>query len=433
MSSPLSGLKAGFEVGLLSIVLILACSAPDQPVEKPFDVEKARKEAAHRKRRIIMNNDGNDCRADREGEPHTAEAMLARRSTPLAGSQVDAIFYCTGVFDLYTNESEETELHVTAPNNERFWADELIARGRDPLRIMIDFGHSEGLEVFWSMRMNDTHDSNPSYAMLMSRWKRNHPDLMMAPEQKRFPYGGRRWSAVDYGKAEVREKVFRILRDVATRYDVDGLELDFFRHPVYFRPQMTGDPVLEEHCNMMTALLTRIRRMADEVGKARRRPILITARVPDSVSFARAIGLDLIRWMEEGLVDMLTGGGYLHLEPWENWAALGKKYGVPVYACLSGSRLVDPGRPEGKEDLELWRGEALRAWDAGVAGIYTFNRFDPESPLFRELGDPKLLETLPRRYVFIPEGRGHLKSWLEGGASYVAPDVRNERGSGLEL
>ena len=107
----------------------------------------------------------------------------------------------------------------------RIWADELIAEGSDPLRLMIDFGHSAGMELFWSMRMNDTHDSNPSYPVLMSRWKQDHRDLMMAPEQKRFPYGGRRWSAVDYGKEEVREKVFRILRDVATRYDVDGLEL----------------------------------------------------------------------------------------------------------------------------------------------------------------------------------------------------------------
>jgi hypothetical protein len=59
----------------------------------------ARKEAAHRKRRIIMNSDGNDARGQKEGEAKTPEAFLARRTTALAGSQVDAIFYCTGVFN----------------------------------------------------------------------------------------------------------------------------------------------------------------------------------------------------------------------------------------------------------------------------------------------------------------------------------------------
>ena len=46
----------------------------------------------------------------------------------------------------------------------------------------------------------------------------------------------------------------------------------------------------------------------------------------------------------------------------------------------------------------------------------------PTSPLFRELGDPDLLRTLPSRYEFIPEGRGHLKSWLKGGEEYVIAD-----------
>ena len=42
---------------------------------------------------------------------------------------------------------------------------------------------------------------------------------------------------------EVREKVFRIFRDVCMRYDVDGIEMDFFRHPLYFREMMLGEPV----------------------------------------------------------------------------------------------------------------------------------------------------------------------------------------------
>jgi hypothetical protein len=379
---------------------------------------QARKKAAHRKRRIIVNNDGNDCRNPKPGEPRTPENFLSKRTSPLVGSHVDAVFYCTGVFNSYTQKSDETETRGHGDRRAVDWAHELIQIGRDSLRIMVDFGHQQHWEVFWSMRMNDTHDSADE--ALLCQWKKDHPQYLMGTKADKFPYGGRRWSAVNYGIPEVREKVFRILQDVATRYDVDGIELDFFRHPVYFKPQMTGDPVTQEHCDMMTDLLRRVRKMADEVGAGRGRPMLIAVRVPDSVGYAKAIGLDLVKWLEEDLIDLMTGTCYFHLEPWENMVALCKRYDVPFYACLSASRLVSPKEPESKGDIEAWRGEALRAWQAGVSGIYTFNRFNPRDPIFRELGNPELLKTLKWTYKFNP-GQS-MDAWLKDGKRFLTPE-----------
>jgi hypothetical protein len=381
-------------------------------------MREARKKAAHRKRRIIMNNDGNDAWRHQPGEPRTAEHFLSKRTSPLVGSHVDAIFYCTGVFNIYTHQSEETELRVHADRGVDDWAHELIRQGRDSLRIITDFGHEHGIEVFWSMRMNDTHDSGD--AALLAEWKKAHPEYLMGKKGDKFPYGAGRWSAVNYAIPEVRDKVFRILQDVCTRYDIDGVELDFFRHPVYFKPQMTGEPVTQEHCDMMTQLLARLRDMTDDVGRGRGRPLLIAARVPDSVGYARAIGLDLIRWLENDLLDIIVGSGYFHLEPWENLVALGKRYETPVYACLSALRIEDPRDPERGGDIEVWRGEALGAWEAGVSGIYTFNRFNPRDPIFRELGDPELLRGLRRKHGFIA-GRA-MDAWLKGGSRFLKPE-----------
>jgi hypothetical protein len=381
-----------------------------------INMRDARKQAAHRARRIIVNNDGNDCRGRKPDEAKTAETFLSKRTTPLVGSQVDAIFYCTGVFNSYTHHSEETEARAHGDRYADDWAWELKQiEGRDSLEIMVDFGHQQGWEVFWSMRMNDTHDSADD--ALLCQWKQDHPDYLMGEKGERFPYGGRRWSAVNYALPEVRDKVFRILQDVCTRYDVDGLELDFFRHPVYFRPQMTGEPVTQDHCDMMTGLLQRIRDMADEVAEKRGRPVLIAARLPDSLGYCKAIGLDLERWLQDALIDIVTGGGYFHLEPWENLAALGKQHDVAVYACLSASRIVDPSYPEKSGTVEVWRGEALNAWEAGVSGIYTFNRFNPNDPIFRELGDPAILRDLDRVYEYNP-GKGQA-SWLKDGERFV--------------
>jgi hypothetical protein len=384
-----------------------SASAAETPREATM--KEARHAAAHRTRRIIMNNDGNDVfLSEAAGTP---EGFLSQRCTPLVGSQVDALFYCTGVFNLYSHRSDVSELLTQGDQGVKSYARELIEQGRDTLELVLDFGHAHGLEVFWSMRMNDTHDSaDPT---LLCQWKKDHPEGLMGRPGDPFPYGGNRWSAVNYARPEVREQVFRIFQDVCTRYEVDGLEMDFFRHPVFFLPQMTGEPVTQEHCDLMTDLLRRVREMTEKVAQQRGRPLLISVRVPDSVGCAKAIGLDLIRWLEDDLIDLLVGGCYFHLEPWENLVALGQRYDVPVYAGLSASRLPDP--------IEVWRGEAMRAWKAGVSGIYTFNRFDPRDPLFRELGSPETLQGRPMTYQFNP-GWNEINYWLKDGERFVVPE-----------
>jgi len=383
---------------------------------------KDRKKAAHRIRRIIMNNDGNDLYTADPGAPVTPESFLSKRTIPLIGSHVDSIFYCTGVFNYYTHRSEETELLDDKESAARH-IHKLIQQGTDSLEVMTNFCHQHGLEVFWSMRMNDNHDSTTPY--LLCQWKKDHPQYLMGTKEQKFPYGCNKWSAVDYTLSDVRDKVFRILKNVATRYDVDGLEYDFFRHPHYFKPQMTGEPVTQEHCDMMTEMASRIREMTKNTAKRRNRPMLIAVRIPDSVGYCKAIGLDVVRWLKEDLIDIITGGGYFKLEPWENLAKLGQQYKVPVYACFVSRRIMEGGEPEVSTSptaLKRWRGEALNAWKAGVNGIYTFNRFNPRDQIFRELGDPELLKTLERidqtKYAgekgYLDPGR-----WLRGGRDFI--------------
>lgn len=386
-------------------------------------MSSARRVAARRIRRMIMNNDGNDIRNTPPETAKTPEYFLSRRTSPLVGSHVDSIFYCSGVFNYYTHRSDETEL--LQGNDEQAWyARELIEQGMDSLEIMTGFCHQHDIEVFWSMRMNDHHDSYTPY--LLPQWKKDHPELLMGRPEDTFPYVEGKWSMVDYTHEEVRNKVFRIIEDVATRYDVDGIEYDFFRHPAYFKPQMLGEPVTQAHCDMMTGLLERIRTMTDEVAARRGRPMLISVRMPDAPDFAKAMGLDIEAWLEHDLVDIVTGGGYFKLRPWESLAQLGRKYDVPVYACFVSRRIMSGGEPEADSALPRWRGEALNAWNAGVNGIYTFNRFNPHDPLFRELGDPKLLESLPRidQESFTGDS-GYLDPgyWLKDGRSFIRQKV----------
>ncbi len=386
----------------------------------PAQHAEARRKARHRKRRIIMNNDGNDLNKAKPDDPVTRERFLAARTTPLLGSQVDAIFYCTGVFNFYSHRTKEAEIQKSPKTGNRF-LHKLHELGTDSLQLMVEFGHEHGIEIFWSMRMNDTHDSGRPE--LLCQWKRDHPEYLVGQKGVKYPYGCNRWSSVDYGRHEVRDKVYRIFTEVCNNYDVDGIEMDFFRHPVLFKPQMTGKPVTQEHCDKLTSLVRRIRKMADEVGMRRGRPILIATRVQDSVGYCKAYGIDLVRWLEEGLIDIVTGGGYYKLEPWENLVALGKKHDVPVYACLVTRRIAPRPKQKDRDHMrKRFRGEAYLAWKAGVSGIYTFNQFNPRSPLFRELGDPELLAKLDRidRTAYVEKTCwSRPERWLKGGSTFV--------------
>lgn len=402
------------------VLATFLAALPAQAAGPAGDLEalrSARSAAAHRDRRIIMNNDGNDART--RDQAHTVENFLLNRTSPLAGSQVDAVFYCTGVFNLYTHSSQETELRGHGDKEALDWAWELTGTDTDSLTAVTDWCHGHGMEAFWSMRMNDTHDSADD--ALLCRWKQDHPDYLMGKKGEKFAHGGGRWSAVNYGLAPVRDKVFRILRDVCSRYDVDGIELDFYRHPVYFPEQMAGEPVPQSRCDEMTDLLRRVREMTEQVGLNRGRPVLVAVRVPDSVGFAKGIGLDLEAWLEEGLIDILTGGGYFHFEPWENLAALGHKHNVPVYACLSGSRVISASRPgdTNSGNIVRWHAAAKEAWDGGVDGIYTFNLFNPKSELFRRLGSPDTLMKLDGAVEPVTGNPKTMERWLKGGSRFL--------------
>ena len=36
---------------------------------------------------------------------------------------------------------------------------DFLAKGQDPLRLVVDFAQNHGFEGFWCFRMNDTHDA----------------------------------------------------------------------------------------------------------------------------------------------------------------------------------------------------------------------------------------------------------------------------------
>ncbi len=385
-----------------------------------------RRELAFKPRGILMNNDGCDVLYYPREKALTAADFLARRTTGLAGTGVGAIAYCTisSGFSFFTHDTKVGTLLDRQPGDfglqprMRNIARELIDQGADCLKLVVDHAHAHGQEAFWSMRMNDTHDSayHPDRPYLLyPPLKVEHPEWLVGDPIRRTPYG--RWSSVNYAVPEIRELAFRYLDEVCRGYDIDGIEMDFFRHLCYFPNTANGGVATAEEAAMMTDLMRRVRAMTEVVGLERGRPILVAIRVPDSAEFSREMGLDIEGWMAEGLVDILVTSCYFRLQPWGASVALGQRHGVAVYPGLSESRVTGETRFR-RGSLEALRGRATNAWQAGANGLYLFNHFNPASPLWKELASPAALRGLDKLFhVTVRDGRPG--AWLAGGERHL--------------
>lgn len=368
-------------------------------------LRRQRQQAAHRRRRIMYNDDGNSIVYNLAGKPVSAAALLDDRLGGLVGTQVDSIAYCSwcSSFGLVTHRTDVAEPFVAtsgpfAANQTRAYHE----AGLDPLRITADFCRTHDIELLWSLRMNDIHDADPRWVELHSGFKRAHPELLFGRPDAPPAFG--EWSGLDYAAPAVRAHALAQLEEACRRYAIDGVELDFLRHPPHFRCGTRGDDCTRIERDLMTDLLRRARHMTEAVGLERGRPLLVGVRVPASVDCCAALGLDVERWLVDDLVDLLVPGEW-ELSPWSAWAALGQCHGVPVYPCLSwtGSKKRQ-GPPAAQQGLPYrhFRSRAMNVWHSGADGVYVFNLFDPGHPAWHELGEPATLARLDKDYY--PDG-----------------------------
>lgn len=386
-----------------------------------------RKQAVWRRRRIIMNNDGGDAtgydlsrvaefdsrlRAALSEDPvdiarlTTPETFWSQRCTGLEETDVDSVFYNTNQgFNLQTHDSKVAELFTAAhgPFEDLNLTAAWIEKGRDCLQLIIDFCRKHEKEIFWSQRMNDGHDN--WYPWMATQFKKEHPELLLFQPKdigrvrpnSDWPQPYLRATAIDYGRPEIRDQQFAIIDDVCRRYDIDGIELDFLRNPIYFRPTLECRPCEPEHLEIMTDFIRRLREMTEQVGRERDRPLLIACRVPSRIDCCRKIGFDIQRWLADDLIDVVVSS--LEDDPFTGSAKeltdLGHRYNVPVYACLSETQ---PGLA-GLDSSAVWAAIATNAWNAGVDGVYTFNHGDPNSSVWNDIGDPAKLATMDKVFA----------------------------------
>ncbi len=366
-----------------SVVFVCATARADEKHEplKPY--------------RVIFNCDGWSVFEDAKGD---VDQWVKNVFAPIENTQVDALFWCDGGGGNNARyKSDVLELAGTLTNDFDPHLMKVLDAGLDPPEIIVREAHKRKLDVYFSFRINDTHDVQPPCFREFPTFKKEHPEWMIGEEH---PYGVR--TALNFAVPEVRELKFRTIEEIFQKYDFDGLEIDFLRSPTYFIPGT--EP---QNAHFLTELLERVRRHLNQRGQQRGRPIHLAVRVDESLEACRLDGFEVAAWIDRGLIDMvIMGSGVIDVEV-EDFKKLAKPKGVLVYPCLYGwpSKYSPIPAP-------LARGLALNYWHQGADGIYLFNWF-PHSgteaggsyliPLMKQVGDPETLRAGQQKLMFVAD------------------------------
>lgn len=366
----------------------------------------------------------------------------------------------------------------------------LRAAGCDPLALICDRCHERGMHLYASLRMNDghfafpppddapdpdqpdftvfhpdmlwNHQRGPERSPLTSQFWRRHPEFRIAED-----WAGSRFAAdlLDYAHAEVRALWVGIIADIAGRYDVDGIEMDFMRNPFFFKPQG-----VEAGHSLMTDFISQARKTLDEAGSRKGRHIGLAVRCPTSLTGCRAVGLDVSTWTAAGAIDVLipsparTNKFEIDLRPfvemahstdcqvlagvdtvmpnitWEQTRALRAEDITSAIADDPQLRVLAESRHKREQKrgvlegmpVNLWRALAANAYGDGVDGIYVFNLWDQivrhgrhlDCQILRDAREPQALARTDKLYALdfeIPGGGvGHPTAHLLQAASLPA-------------
>jgi hypothetical protein len=387
---------------------------------------EARQKEKFKKRNLIVVNDGMDVSTFAK----TVEGLDSRLKGYLP-TQMSSMDFCVSFagFGKFLYRTSVGDIQVDKEHLPNNLTPELLEKGTDPLKFVIDIFHPAKREVFCSFRMNDIHDYSPDAAYGSSTFKTTHPEYLFGKLGDIVPHG--RWSGIDYGQKEVRDKFCEYFQEVCQNYDIDAITLNFWRHMPLFKSVAWGKPVSAEEKTGLTDMMRKLRKIADTEGAKRKRPILIGLHIPDSAQYCEEHGIELEKWLSEDLADMLYMTEYFRLNKWEKSVELGKKYNTPVFACLTDARVSsEPSIPYSKKlekvrnSFEAYRGLAALAWDAGVNGLYVFNKANPGFLPFKEIGDPEMIKFKDKAYFCSWDGGARPcdepgKS-LKGGAKYAS-------------
>lgn len=420
-------------------VVLVGCAVHDEPQgkadsPKAFELSDEHVAAVHKRRRIVVNHPADgllEAIRRNVSVENLLEYELGFTAEP--GSQIDAQWWCLDrLFPLKSRPMHQRDREMAKdaaqwhPAYEKIY--EWEAEGFDILRAYLEATKKRGLECFYTYRISDGY-SHDEFGV---EYRLAHPEWLTVDE-----WDNEKWNFV---VPEVRAKKLAVLTEIATKYDFDGMEVDFARGPNNLpRGQLWTNR------GALTQFLRDLRRGTLEIGERRGRPFILAARVPDNLLGCHFDGLDIETWVAENLIDILVLGVRSYDLEIERFRQLIGDRPIKVFATLDDHHCTDG---YSWPPIEVMRGVVANWWQQGMDGLQTFNwgtasselavktgmlvrqAYRDDSPriavyqqAYREFGNPETLKYKDKTFVVQRRGGGgsggvDIHEWLTPRVAY---------------
>lgn len=337
----------------------------------------------------------------------------------VADAGIDALALCPNMYQLpgwdsdhypyWRGEAQSWEYPDTAVGRVISRCREFILDGNDLIQLSLDRARQKGIDFFLTWRMNESHGVREPGNPGNCRFWREHPEFRIGGEG---PFAWCEENALCFSHQAVRDYQFGFLEELCSRYDIDGLELDFLRFPYFFRRVVP----FEEKAPIMTDFLRRVRRMLD----ARGRKIPISARVHNRLDLVRETGLDIASWLAEDLVQILNVSPSYITQPDSDIEGFRKAFPEAwilgeMTQCMTRGRSIELSVEQTRKTTpEVLQALAYSFLERGANGISFFNftyyrdysfgdpakldRFEPPYEALKHIADREFLANQPKHY-----------------------------------
>ncbi len=271
-------------------------------------------------------------------------------------------------------------------------------------RVWLEVLRKEGFEGWISCRMNDVHNVYDEDNYCHDTFWREHPEYRCSQ------FDGT-WAGycLDFKYPEVRDYKMALIEEMLTLYDCDGLELDWLRFPRCLQPGYE-----REGARFVTEVVRRTREFANQKARERNHPIKINVRVPSRPDDALRCGYDVINWVREGLVDVVTVSNFwpttdsdMPLELWRE--LLGEDIelnaGLDLWTCAYPEAAMIPCTDA------MAAGFASEYFYRGADKIYLFNFMQGMTGMNNPEGFVKVMENCGIKETAYAQMRRHVVTY----------------------
>jgi hypothetical protein len=178
-----------------------------------------------------------------------------------------------------------------------------LRAGGDILGVFIDECHKNNVAALVSFRVNDGHHQERTWdkkvpgwsAHALNRFYTEHPEYRLGPPPSRLMKDRVHNWLIPGARAHKERMLAEIVEIYPT---LDGIELDFLRHPYYFPDDTPMTARVEVMCDFIGKLRARLDEAAAKNNGGHR---YIGARIPIAEAEWRDIGLDPAAWRKAGV------------------------------------------------------------------------------------------------------------------------------------